>query len=156
MMNKKTINWHGHKYFLLGADEDGINYWLEEGHFDCGWYWGFGYIETFSNNKNPQLSRDINSHSHFKTMLLDNALFADGFKNCFYQTPLSQDEIWKLYELMQAFYIAREYSDMIHRGGAHISQNPVSETIKDEDEYKRINEVVIPAIMDAVYKIMEG
>ena len=154
-MEKKVITWHGRKYYLLGADRDGINYWLEEGRFDCGWYWGFGYIETFSNNKNPHLSNDIRSHSHFDFLFLNKMGNSfDTFKNFIVETPLSDREIWQIIELMKSFYIARKYSDMIYCGGAHITQNPVYETIKDESEYKRINEVVIPAMLNALYEIM--
>lgn len=28
----------GKRIYLLGADEDGIRYWLEEPSWDCDWY----------------------------------------------------------------------------------------------------------------------
>ena len=46
------------------------------------------------------------------------------------------------------------HSDMLHTGGAHISSNPVKDAISSEAEYKRINEVVIPAICEQVYKLL--
>ena len=57
---------------------------------------------------------------------------------------------------MKAFYIAREYSDMVYRGGAHYTSNPAKEAIQDTAEYERINKKMIPSIMEEVYKIMEG
>ena len=54
----------GKDIYLLGQDEQGINYWLEAPKWDCIWYWGFGYIESFTNNKYPHLSKDISSHQH--------------------------------------------------------------------------------------------
>lgn len=154
-MDKKVIKWHGKKYYLLGADRGGIKYWLEEGHFDCEWYWGFGYVETFMCNDNPTLSRDISSHSHFDIMFFNRKRNGfDEFSAFFEETPLFRDEIWRFIELMKSFYTAREYSDMIFRGGSHYTQNPACEIIKSETEYKRINEVVIPAIMEEVYKLL--
>ena len=154
-MDKKVIKWHGKKYYLLGADREGIKYWLKEGHFDCDRYWGFGYVQTFTNNKNPASSRDIQSHSHFDTRFFNkhNNGF-DEFTAFFEETTLSKDEIWRFIELMKSFYTAREYSDMISLGGSNYTQNPVKETIKCETEYKRINEVVIPAVMEEVYKLL--
>lgn len=57
---------------------------------------------------------------------------------------------------MKAFYTAREYSDMIYRGGAHYTSNPAKEDIQNAEEYERINKKMIPSIMEEVYKIMEG
>ena len=156
-MDKKSFKWHGRKYYLLGADEDGINYWIEEGHFDCDWYWGFGYVETFTNNANPSRSKDIQSHSHFNYLFFNQKAYClDSFNDLLVETPFTEKEIWKLLELMKSFYIVREYADTIYRGGAHITSNPVAEIIQSESEYKRINETVIPAIMNEVYKILEG
>lgn len=156
-MEKKTDVAFGKRCFLLGADKEGIWHWLEAGKWDCDWYWGFGYVETYTNNKHPGLSRDISSHQHFDRLFFNGPSHGyDNFKSFFLETPLSDKEIWKLCELMKSFYVAREYSDMIHRGGAHYTANPVADKIKNEDEYKRINECVIPAIMAEVYKILGG
>lgn len=78
----------------------------------------------------------------------------DTFKDFFIIHPFTDDEIWKICELMKSFYIAREYSDMLYRGGAHYTSNPVRTEIQSETEYKRINEEVIPAIMKALYGIL--
>ena len=157
-MKKKVSKAFGKKQYLLGSDEYGNFYWLEEAKFNCGWYWGGGCVETFTNNQNPARAKDIQSHQHFDKMFLGNGNNCnyDAFKKFFVRTPLSDAEIWQLLELMKSFYIAREYSNMIYRGGANISQNWVSVTIKSECEYNRINELVIPVIMNEVYKILGG
>lgn len=116
-MKKYSFNKFGHKYYLLGIDKEGIKYFLEEAHWDCDWYWGGGYVETFSNNRNPVCSMDINSHHHFDLMFLTyNKNGFDMFKDFFKETPFTDNEIWKICELMKSFYVAREYSDMIYRG----------------------------------------
>ena len=115
-MEKKKSHAFGKDIYLLGKDKDGINYWLEEASWDCGWYWGFGYVETYTNNKYPHLSRDINSHQHFDGLFLKGAIF-DSFKSLLVETPLSDNEIWKLLELMDTFYTLRESADLFKNGG---------------------------------------
>lgn len=139
--------------YLLGKDADGILYWLEEAKWDCDWYWGGGYVETYTNNEYPSMSRDITSHSHFDSMFFKNKNLNgyDAFTSFFEETPFTEKEIWKICELMKSFYIAREYSDMLHCGGAHYTSNPAKEIIMNDEEYKRINNVVIPRIMQELY-----
>ena len=154
-MKKKTSTAFGKRCYLLGADKDGIWYWLEAGTWNCDWYWGFGYVETYINNKFPNMSYGINTHQYFDGLFFKGPSHGfDNFKSFFVETPLSDKEIWTLCELMKSFYTAGEYSDMIYRGSAHYTTNPVAQQIKNEDEYKRINECVIPAIMFEVYKIL--
>lgn len=152
-MEKKIITWHGRKYYLLGKDNEGTDYYLEEANWDCNWYWGFGYIETFSNKKNPEKSKDIRSHQHFDVMFLNTNGY-DAFKKFFKETPVSNNELWKLVELMKSYYIARNYSDFLHRGSAGYSSNPAEDSIKNKEEYDRINKVVLPNIFSEVYKIL--
>lgn len=156
-MKKRTTRAFGKKVYLLGQDADGTKYWLEEARWDCDWYWGGGYVETYTRNNSPERSRDIKSHQHFDGLFLNkNKNGKDMFCEFFKETPFTDSEIWKICELMRSFYIAREYSDMIHRGGAHYTTNPASDVIKSQDEYERINKKVIPAIMQELYKILAG
>lgn len=157
MLNKTKKFAFGKNIYLLGVDADGIYYWLESGKFECNWYWGFGYVETYTNNKNPNLARDITSHQHFDGLFFNkNKCCYDMFKEFFIDTPFTDNEIWKICELMKSFYIARQYSDMLHVGGAHYTTNPAKETIKNDVEYKRINNIVIPEILNKLYIILGG
>ena len=159
---KRVITWHGKKYYYLGV-MDGEPAYLQEATFDCGWYWGIGYVETFTNERQPERSRDISMHTHFD-YLMDSQRnqfggtmnWWDAFKNVFRTTLLKDSEIWTVVEIMKSLYTARKYSDMIHRGGSNYTSNPVAETINNDTEYKRINEKVIPALLDALYKILDG
>lgn len=155
-MNKKKIKVFGKNVFLLGEDNNGVRYYLQEFSWDCDWYWGGGYVITYTNNRNPERSKGINSLQHFDTLFLrdyrKNGF--DKFNIFFANTPFTNDEIWKICELMKTFYICREYSDTIHRGGANYTANPVASTIKSDDEYNRINNEVIPAIINSLYAIL--
>ncbi len=156
--NKHKITKWGDDYYYLGQDERGINYYLMAAKWDCGWYWGGGYVRSFTHNRAPEYSRDIATHNHFNTMFFGNPRKngRDAFKEFFTSSPFTDREVWTICELLKSFYIAREYSDMIHRGGAHYSNNPASDTIKNAAEYDRINTKVIPAIVADLYAILGG
>ena len=106
MLKKKvTKDMNGTPVYLLGADKKGVYYWLEEPSFDCGWYWGFGYIETYTNNKHPEISEDINSHTfatHFYEEWVTDRLVV---------TTFSDEEKWALCELFDDFYFLRELAE---------------------------------------------
>lgn len=154
-MNKKKTRAFRKDVFLLGADSEETMYWLEDGSWDCDWYWGIGYVETYTNNKNPELARDIESHRHFDGLFFNGTKNGyDLFKEFFVETPLSDKEIWTLVELMKSLYILREYSDMLHCGGAHYTTNPNAELLNNETEYKRINEEVIPTLLKSVRELL--
>lgn len=153
-MRKNVITWHGRKYYLLGSDKWGRKHYLEESRFDCGWYWGVGYVESFTNNRSPERSRDIASHQHWKGLFGGCTPNPEEFRAVFPDTPLTDSEIWQLSELMRSLYIMRDYSDLLHRGGAGITSNVASGTIKDKAEYLRINKAAIPAILERVYELL--
>lgn len=154
-MNKRKTIAFGKDVYLLGSDRNGKKYWLEQAKWDCGWYWGGGYIESYTNNNFPERLIDLESHNHFDSLFFKgNKNAHDEFLEFFKETPFSDSEVWKICELMKSFYIAREYSEMIYRGGANYTTNPAADVIKSQDEYKRINEKVIPSIMSELYKIL--
>lgn len=155
-MKKKCQKFFGKYVYLLGEDKYGIKYWMEEATWNCNWYYGGGYVETYTKNINPEYAIDINSHQHFDELFLNNSNCAfDNFKKFFTETPFSDSEIWKIVELMNSFYIAKNYSDMLHRGGTNYTSNPTKDTIKNDSEYNRINKEVIPKIMNELYKILK-
>ena len=154
-MEKQVKRAFGKNVYLLGVDANGIYYWLEEGTFDCGWYWGGGYVETYTNNKHPELAKDIDSHQHFDNLFFNKSKCCkDAFDELFVESPFTDSEKWKILELMKSFYIARHYSDMLHMGGSHITTNEAMDAIKNDAEYNRINKIVIPEILSKLYDIL--
>ena len=156
-MKKQVINKFG-KHYLLGKDANGVKHYLEAAKWDCGWYWGFGYIHTYTNNGRPEMSRDINNHYHFDSFRKDAngraCCLYDGIKAALSELVLSDKELWTLCELMQTFYTMREYADLLSRGGAHYTENPHKEAIKNDAEYKRINKVILPRVFDSIYDLL--
>lgn len=154
-MEKKVSQAFGKKNYLLGKDKKGIWYWLEEASWDCEWYWGFGYVRSYTNNEHPGMSRDLETHQHFDSLFLEGPhMCKEMFDNFFVETPLNNNEKWKLLELMKTIYTLKEYGEVVYRGGSHIADNPLKEVIKSQEEYNRINKVVLPQLFEEVYKIL--
>ena len=147
-MKKEKRKAFGKNIYLLGKDKDGIKYWLEEANFDCGWYWGFGYVETYTNNNNPEKARDIKSHQHFDSLFLKENVF-DSFKNLFVETPLTNEEIWQILDYMKEFYIMKEYSNLLHCRN-HI----ISNEKENQKEYERINKKILPELFKKIYNLL--
>jgi hypothetical protein len=157
------------KVYLLGRDKNKQKVWLEAPSWDCGWYWGFGYIERYESNRAPSLARDINSHSHWdseivgqmkhydfeqKKDILDAFVHHLNENPNFIETTLTDDESWKLAELMKSFYLLKESASFFGSGSAGITDNPIREQLKNKRISKRINEVMLPAIFKEIDEIL--
>lgn len=153
-MNKKTIRVFNRTNYLLGKDSEGTNYYLEQPKFDCGWYWGGLYIETFTNNNNPTHSKDISSHSHFDTMFFKNCYHSlfDFFK----ESVLNDYEKWTLLELARTFYTLKEVAGLYHRGTSNVSNNPCEDTLKAKERYLEVVKVLLPNVISQICNLLGG
>lgn len=156
--------------YLLGCDKDGTKYWLEAPEWDCGWYWGFGYVETYTNNNYPDRSRDINSHQHIKNSFMGESEYYNSEKQCFvkgeyihnifdspklFSTTFTESEGWKLSELFKQFYLLKEMAEFCHEElpGCNVTTSPVNHgDLKDWNE--KINKIMIPAITAKIIEIL--
>ena len=155
-MEKKVVKVFGKEHYLLGADADGIKYYLQKESWDCNWYWGLGYVETFTNNMNPERSKDISSHQHFDGLFLKNTRMNgfDAFKEFFAETPLTNSEIWELVDLMQTAYTLRKSAELFGRGYSHYTERAEVAVVKNTEYAGRINHVMIPEVMNRVRAIL--
>lgn len=154
-MKKKKCHAFGKDIFFLGRDKKGIYYWLEDASWDCDWYWGLGYVETYTNNENPQDAKDINSHQHFDSLFFKgNKNGYDAYKEFFTEITLNDKELWKLIELMRSLYTLKEMSEVCYIGGSHYTENPCKDILKDEDIYNKINKIMIPEVMNKVRELL--
>lgn len=145
-MLKKEVKEKFGTHYLLGIDAEGKKHYLEKASWDCGWYWGFGYIHTFSR-------RDIDSHYHFDSFEKGCTMY-DGFKKTFSESVLTDSELWKLCELMKTFYVLKNTAEVLGRGGAHYTTNPCKDIIINTEEVNRINEIVLPSIFAEIEKLL--
>lgn len=164
---KRQSQAFGKNVYLLGKDSEGIKYWLEAPKFECGWYWGFGYVETYQRNSDPQYAKDIDSHSHISGLLgtqerydFDKSCFVKGEyihnlidNNTFESTTFTEKESWELSELFTQFYILQKMAEFYHTGGAHMSTANIP-TWKDQTECDRINQTMIPVITKRIIEIL--
>jgi len=131
------------KKTLLGI-VDGQNIYLSAPSWDCGWYWGFGYI---GNN---------NCHYHLDGLAKGKNLHDAIIEHFGKSLTIRISQVWEFAELIATFYTLKKTAEMLGRGGSHLTTNPCQEIIKNVKEAKRINETVLPAVFDAIYKILEG
>lgn len=157
-MEKRTTKAFNTKIYLLGrCKEDGKNVWLEEPSWDCGWYWGFGYLEKYTNNNNPSMAKDIISHSHFDSTFFNREKCAyDTFIDYFEETTLRPDEIWLLLDYMHTFYALRKVADIFHSGSSHYTSRAEMELLKDADLYNHINKEILPTLFKRIDTLLGG
>lgn len=150
----KTLSNYPEKIFI-GINNDEKIY-LSAPSWDCGWYWGFGYL----GNKNCHYHVDgltkHETYNHEKGCFNYEFLnLYDGFKKHFGTSLIVRDsQLWKLAELFKTFYTLRECAEILGRGGAHYTTNPCKDIILNTEETARINNVVIPVLIEEIYKIL--
>jgi hypothetical protein len=106
MAKKHSFKKFGNEYRLLLIEEDGTKVYLEKHSWDCGWYWGMGYVETFTNNNRPEFSDDISSHSHFNYQFPDWQKFEK--MNTTLQSPA------KFWFKFKTAYTMKEFAEILH------------------------------------------
>ena len=170
VISKQQSRAFGKDVYLLGIDEDGTKYWLQAPKWDCGWYWGFGYVETYTNNNRPDLAKDINSHQHIDSSFLGKLEYYDTEKGCFRQgeyihnifrcpklsaSTFTESEGWTLTELFNTFYSLKESAELFGRGGSHTTTNPCKDTLLNKEWTNHINTVLIPTITSKIIEILQ-
>lgn len=84
---------------------DGENVRLARPSWDCGWYWGFGYIQN------------RNLHTHFDSFDRENNRnMRDSIKARFTEWTLNDKDTWTFCELMRSFYLLKETAEFYHTG----------------------------------------
>lgn len=170
LLKKRTEKAFGKTVYLLGKDKEGYTVWLEEPTWDCGWYWGFGYVERYTNKLNPQNARDINSHTHWDGDIVGQKEDYDFNKKTwvktkyshhlnenpdFVSTVLTDKESWELAELMESCYTLKKSAELFGRGGSHKTTLEAEIAICKKPEYsKEINEVILPKLFKEIKKIL--
>lgn len=123
--------------------------------WDWGWYWGCGYIETFTNNKSPELSRDIQSHSHFDSMFLrQNKCVENAFNEFFADSVLTKDEVYELCDYMMSMYKLKNIGELFTHGCSWQTERAKLETLTREDLTKEVNEKMLPELFNKIRDLL--
>lgn len=152
----KTLREYPAKFHI--GNHDGQNIYLSAPSWDCGWYWGFGYLG------NSQCHYHVDGlktrewyDTEKKCFRSERRSLYDGFREHFGSSlKITSKDLWTLCELFTTFYVLRETAEVLGRGGAHQSTNPLAELIKNPAEVERINGTILPAVFDEIYKILEN
>ena len=155
-MNKTKSNAFGKDCYLIGRDKNGDAIWLESAKWDCGWYWGFGYVETYTRQLDPANSKDIGSHQHWSGLLgkQRDGSYSHHINEILEESVLSEAESWELSDMMKSFYALQEAAQVLSRGGSHLTSRGNRDAIKSEQMAKEINEKILPSLFQEIYKIL--
>lgn len=112
----------------LKSDADiyamGETIYLSKHTFDCGWYWGFGYIGN---------SR---CHYHFETFLKDAKLASELFES----PNISDRDWWVIRDLfVQAYAIKKTAEVYKHGGNQTLLEGGVTDVLQDTAMVTRLN-----------------
>lgn len=120
--------------------------------FVCNWYWGFGYL----GNRDCHYHLDSLYTFDWQNKDMQNKNLYDQLKLHFGDTLTITDDrdLWKFCEIVRTIYTLRKTAELYHLGGSHFTTNPDAELLKNPEEWKRINEVLIPAQFASLYTIL--
>lgn len=130
---------------LYVGNHDGERIYLSRPSFDCNWYWGFGYL----GNRNCHYHLDgIGKHENinFHDALLKH--FGDSF-------IVKGADLWKFAEIVLTIYKLKSAAQMFHLGGSHMTTNPGAAMLKKTEWETELNEILIPAQILELYKILQ-
>ena len=130
------------KHFIGTDKQTNENIYLSAPSWDCGWYWGFGYLG------NRYCHYHLSNYAKGRNIDMYNALKQD-----YNLAPTLLTNLWQFCELAQTAYALKEAAEVLGRGGSHYTNNPCQDIIINKDEVTRINEIVLPAIFEAIEKL---
>jgi len=124
-----------------GTYADGSYLYLTKHSWDCGWYWGFGYVGN----------RDC--HFHFDSLLniKDNK---GGIKytatDLFSETYITDKEWWIIRDLFVQAYALKKAAAVYRQGGHQTTAKGVTDIIQDNGLVTRIN-ADLEKVLDTVW-----
>lgn len=129
---------------LIGFNDKEPIY-LSPPSWDCGWYWGFGYL----GNSNCHYHMDGLSKKHGNINIKD--AIDQEFGESYIIRPSHR---WNVAELIKNFYDLKDAAYILGQGGSHLTTSPSKNIILNIDEAKRINDIVLPNVFEELYKII--
>jgi len=99
---------------------------IERHSWDCGWYWGFGYIGN------------RNLHTHAK-IFIDELLWSDVnevFEENIFKTD---DNFWIFKDLLVQAYALKETAEVYKNGGHCVLKKGLTDVIQSDLKYEETN-----------------
>ena len=155
MLKKKIVHAFGDTYYLLGKDEDGVKWYLRKSTWDCSWYWGFGYLDSFTNNACPEKSKDISGHTHLSLLMAEfHGNGVDALKNHFKECVLADDELFRFVDYVKTGYALKEAAELFGLGHSNYTEKAKIDDLVKPDWVNEINEKMIPEINAEIEKML--
>jgi hypothetical protein len=126
----------------IGKQENERIY-LTKHKWDCGWYWGFGYV----GNKD--------CHFHMNSIISDFCKKDYKIENILEDSPFNQSEWWIILDLFKQAYAIKEASQVYRIGGHFSSKQGTTDIIKNKDLEDILNND-LEKILNKIWEIMGG
>jgi hypothetical protein len=123
----------------LGKDLHNESIYLYKHNWDCGWYWGMGYL---GNN---------NNHYHFKSYL-DDTLYYSVYK-VFSKTWLSQDQWHVLLDLFKQAYSLKAVAKTYRYGGRVATLKGITDILINKTKEDAINKD-LELLLDTLWRYL--
>lgn len=147
MLKKQIVHVFGKTYYLLGKDEAGVKWYMQKPTWDCGWYWGFGYLDSFTNGIRPEKSKDILGHTHLSSLMDEfKGNGVDALKRYFPERALTDGELFEFIDCVKSGYALKDAAALFERGHSNYTEKAKVDSSVKPDWAKEINEKMIPAI----------
>lgn len=111
--------------------------YIDKHSWDCGWYWGFGYIGN------------RNLHCHFDGHLLHKWEIADIFVDPYY----TQTTWYVIQDLFKQAYALKEAAAVYRYGGHVTSDQSISALIRDQEMTTRLN-ADLQKVLDKLWQVL--
>lgn len=147
------------KGFLLGVTHEYDYVYLSDFSWDCDWYWGGGYIHLHHKNR-----ATFSTHTHFDSVFFNrtsticgdnDGVYIDVVKKSFRKSTLTEEEWWRLMDLMKQFYAIRQCAEVFQYGG-HLTSRGRTEEELNQFLASELNLHIKKVIIPEVKKLLQG
>ncbi len=125
-----------------GTCADGEHVYLTKHKWDCGWYWGFGYLGNY--------------RCHFH---VDSLLYVNGDKGAycasdlFEETKITDKEWWVIRDLFVQAYALKAAAEVYQYGGHQTTSVGLTDVIKNKDRADQIN-ADLAKVLDCLWSVV--
>ena len=116
---------------------EGEKVYLSKHSWDCGWYWGFGYVGN------------RNCHFHFEKFLEDSSYASRVFTD----PNFTDQNWWYVRDLFTQAYALTKVAEVYSYGGHQASKEGLTDMLRSEDKAKQANDD-LQLVLNALWQFM--
>ena len=150
------------KVFFGKRKSDGAMISMDKPVFDCGWYWGFGYL---GNSREHYHLSGYQSVDHFLTLAdgsyksfteKRNINMYDALITDYDLSEAIKKDLWQFCELVTTIYTLKAIAETHSRGGSHFTTNNCQDILKDNELYKKYTFDLIPKVCQELWNLISN